>query len=47
MDDMNLLAGQIIATLSNLWNVIVADFWLTAMMSIWVLRRITRLFDRL
>lgn len=47
MDDINLVAGSIFGILKQIFALYTADFLLTGIFALWVVRRVARLFDRL
>lgn len=47
MADMNLIAGEILGILTNIFTLYTTNFILSAVFALWVIKRVARLFDRL
>lgn len=47
MENFTLLAGTIFDIMSRILNLYTTNFLLTAIFTLWVIRRVARLFDRL
>lgn len=47
MTDLNLIVGQIFATLTQVFNLYTGTWLLTGFLVLWVIRRVVRLFNKL
>lgn len=47
LDELSVLVGYIFATFSQIWQLYIRDTILTGVFALWLLRRVSRLFDKL
>lgn len=47
LDNLNLILGALFNYLTQIWNLYIAGGILTAILVLWLLRKVVRLFDKL